>query len=689
MNGNVITANFRGGRTTMTAPLWQYDYGQVLRFTGVSLPETYEVHFSNAKRRGDAKTAIGDANGVVIPDEFLATGDNVYAWIFLHATQEDGETEYMATIPVNKRATPSDEAPTPQEQSAITQAIAALNSAVVDVQEAVEAADSARASATSAGASATAAAASEAGVAEDADRASAAATAAESAQGAAEAAQAGAETAQTGAESARDEAAQASAAQIAQINATGAAVLESIPEDYTELSADVSNLKSDLSDIIESITPEWEQGGLNISGEISHNKLIRTGFIDVYAVGQLLLSASTSYAYAYYFYDSSQSYVSRNTEGAGSMNVDLPSGIRYVRFVFFYSGVSQNITPSYGENFKITLKKKTEYDVYPTFDLTDRAGDINAVLAKKSICRIAPGDYYIDVFAPYAGSEIIGCGNNTRLIRKSDSTYNYMIRLKQDSALHNLTLVGSTSDITVGDDWDYYGSPAGICAIRIDGTGSDDTQRFRISVKDIKISSFAGSGIYVSKTGYHPEGCCCFENIFIRNCNAGITFGSYAEFHRIIGLRANECYYGCVNNGGNNVFTNCDFSANIQGLLMDNSSGNFNNSSHGAFVGCSFNHSDSNNGVAIELNTMVAGEMFSGCSIFYGKIILTTSQGIVFNACNFGSATPIKITNGGGVQFANCMFRLGQSAVTDNRPSKTHFDNCYYLNGTAVDSVPQ
>lgn len=247
MNGNVITANFWGGRMTMTTPLWQYDYGQVLRFTGVSLPETYEVHFSNAKRRGDAKTAIGDANGVVIPDEFLATGDTVYAWIFLHATQEDGETEYMATIPVNKRAMPSDEAPTPQEQSAITQAIAALNSAVVDVQEAVEAADDAMASATSAGASATAAAASEAGVAEDADRASAAATAAESAQGAAEAAQAGAETAQTGAESARDEAAQASAAQIAQINATGAAVLESIPADYTELSDSVSNLKSALN----------------------------------------------------------------------------------------------------------------------------------------------------------------------------------------------------------------------------------------------------------------------------------------------------------------------------------------------------------------------------------------------------------------------------------------------------------
>lgn len=240
MVGNVITANFRGARTTTTSPLWQYDYGQFLRFTGVSLPDTYEVHFSNNKEFGQAKTSIGTAEGVLIPDEYLVTGKPVFAWIFLHVGEDDGETVYMAQIPVRKRSVPSDEPPTPQEQSAITQAIAALNSAVVDVQEAVDAADSARASATSAASSATAAAASEAGVEADADRASTAATAAESAQTAAE-------TAQTGAESARDEAAQASVAQIAQINATGAAVLESIPADYTELSDSVSDLKSELT----------------------------------------------------------------------------------------------------------------------------------------------------------------------------------------------------------------------------------------------------------------------------------------------------------------------------------------------------------------------------------------------------------------------------------------------------------
>lgn len=312
MNGNVITANFRNGQFVHTDPLWQYDYGQVLRFTGVALPETFEVHFSNAKEFGQAKTSIGTTDGVLIPDEYLVTGKPVFAWIFLHTGADDGETVYMAQIPVNKRSVPSDEAPTPQEQSAITQAIAALNSAVVDVQEAVEAADSARASASSAGASATAAAASEAGVAEDADRASAAATAAESAQGAAEAAQAGAETAQTGAESARDEAAQASAAQIAQINATGAAVLESIPADYTKLSDSVSNLKSDT----ERNTELSEQSKLEITGEI--NKVI----------------AFESGLYNTNGYVVNSAWMRSQKLGAGTYTVTPPSGYRYAGYSY-------------------------------------------------------------------------------------------------------------------------------------------------------------------------------------------------------------------------------------------------------------------------------------------------------------------------------------------------------------------
>lgn len=132
-------ATFDGNRSgnavyARTEPLWQYDYGQVLRFDGIDLPMSYEVHFSNSEN-GTSKTQIGDADGVAIPDEYLTSGKNVYACVFLHEGAEDGETEYCVVIPVNKRSRPSDEPPTPEQQSAITQALAALESAVDHVDD--------------------------------------------------------------------------------------------------------------------------------------------------------------------------------------------------------------------------------------------------------------------------------------------------------------------------------------------------------------------------------------------------------------------------------------------------------------------------------------------------------------------------------------------------------------------------
>lgn len=146
MRTNIVTAAF-SGRQTRTDRLWQYDYGQILRIVGLELPETFEVHFSNS-RGGTAKTSVGSNNSVAIPDEYLTSGWDIYAWIYLHTGQDDGETEYMVIIPVKRRAQPSDLPPTPQEQSAITEAIAALTQAVAqtseDVSSAAESATQAR-----------------------------------------------------------------------------------------------------------------------------------------------------------------------------------------------------------------------------------------------------------------------------------------------------------------------------------------------------------------------------------------------------------------------------------------------------------------------------------------------------------------------------------------------------------------
>lgn len=133
---NIIRAAFgAAGRTTVAPRRYRYDYGQILRIEGVSLPDAYEVHFANSETSGTTITQIGGADGVTVPDQLFQTGSPVYAWFFLHTGTEDGRTIYKIQIPVQERPAPSDEQPTPVQQSAIDQAIAALNAAVEQTAE--------------------------------------------------------------------------------------------------------------------------------------------------------------------------------------------------------------------------------------------------------------------------------------------------------------------------------------------------------------------------------------------------------------------------------------------------------------------------------------------------------------------------------------------------------------------------
>lgn len=136
MRGNQITYDFAKQSVVDDEFLYQWDYGQKLIFTGIELPQTYEVHFTTT-RAGATLTMIGDESGVDIPDVCTHSGIPILFYIFLHTNETDGETVYAGTIPVKKRPKPSSVTPSPEQQSAITQAIAALNSAV-DQAEAAE-----------------------------------------------------------------------------------------------------------------------------------------------------------------------------------------------------------------------------------------------------------------------------------------------------------------------------------------------------------------------------------------------------------------------------------------------------------------------------------------------------------------------------------------------------------------------
>lgn len=131
MEEKVIIAKFGKTKVAQTEKQWRYNHGQKLKFEGVDLPANYEVHFSNSKT-GAAKTMIGNADGVLIPQEYFVPGEMIYAWVYV---EEDGVgvTRREVRIPIDQKAKPTDQQPLPEEQTIVEQAIEALNDAVNEI----------------------------------------------------------------------------------------------------------------------------------------------------------------------------------------------------------------------------------------------------------------------------------------------------------------------------------------------------------------------------------------------------------------------------------------------------------------------------------------------------------------------------------------------------------------------------
>lgn len=143
-----IPAIFDGGNRATTPALYQWDYGQALRFDGAVLPDTFEVLFW---ADGKSVTVLGQAGEAQIPDALLKTGASIEAFIYLHQEETDGETVYSVVIPVKPRPAPTEPEMLPEEKSLIAELIAKLDTAV---HEADAYAQEAEAAATAAAASA-------------------------------------------------------------------------------------------------------------------------------------------------------------------------------------------------------------------------------------------------------------------------------------------------------------------------------------------------------------------------------------------------------------------------------------------------------------------------------------------------------------------------------------------------------
>ena len=89
--------------------LYQWDYGQTIKFSGITLPESYIVHYSVADN-GEAISVTGDASGASVPDDLLEAGENINGWIYVD-DGETGTTEYWFRLIVQKKAKPAEPRP--------------------------------------------------------------------------------------------------------------------------------------------------------------------------------------------------------------------------------------------------------------------------------------------------------------------------------------------------------------------------------------------------------------------------------------------------------------------------------------------------------------------------------------------------------------------------------------------------
>ncbi len=320
------------------------------------------------------------------------------------------------------------------------------------------------------------------------------------------------------------------------------------------------------------------------------------------------------------------------------------------------------------------------YVLASTGNTADRSADIEKMLKEKGVCVLGHGVFYVTGVTMPDYTTIMGLGECSELILADEVESGHAIKLGSRCCVKNLAIKGSREDIErpakVGN---RHGIVYGGTATTKDWAG----QPRDCIIESCQIRSFSGGGITCVDTGYSTTCCIMAANCHISGCGAGINISHYSEFHKFTNIHCVGNLYGCINNGGNNVFTACGFDSNTTGYLIDNTENKSPNNSHGSVLGCTFNHSDKNKGIGIQILGANHGYVFTGCQLFYSKIVLENAFGIQFNDFNFGKNTEIIVKGGQLVLFSNGIF-VNQPIVTlENDPIvKSH--HCFTRLGEEV-----
>lgn len=315
-----------------------------------------------------------------------------------------------------------------------------------------------------------------------------------------------------------------------------------------------------------------------------------------------------------------------------------------------------------------------------TNDGADRTAEIRQLLEQYGACQLGSGTYVVTGIRMPDGTSLSGAGSGTKLLLDAD-VEGGAVCLGSFCTVRDLMVIGAEEEIPLPQQ---VGERHGIV---FEGTAT--IQKYTDQPRNSIISncfarSFSGGGITCTDTGYSTVCSLTVTNCHVWNCGAGIHISHFSEYHEFTNVLSSANLYGCINNGGNNVFVNCGFNSNVTGFLIDNSHGQSSNNSHGSAVGCTFNHSNKNKGIGIQILGATSGYVFSGGQMFFSKIVLENSVGITFSSMNYGKDMDISVKGGTLTMFTDSVFSNYPASIRVEDNKLVKFINCFTRDGAVV-----
>lgn len=311
----------------------------------------------------------------------------------------------------------------------------------------------------------------------------------------------------------------------------------------------------------------------------------------------------------------------------------------------------------------------------------DMSREIEKRLTRFGVCELGPGKFYVSGIKMPNGTSLFGMGAATKLILLPKTNSGAAITLGSFCTVKNLEIRGCEEKIELPSE---VGKRHGIL---FEGDANLknplSVQPRNSTVEGCFITAFTGGGITCHNTGYSPHSSIIASNCHVWNCGAGIYIPYFSEYHEFTNILSTENLFGCINNGGNNVFVNCGFTSNKTGFVIDNSHGKSTNQAHGSAIGCTFNHSDGNHGTGIAIYGVKWGYVFSACQLFYSKVIVENSTNITFDSFDIGKGHSFEINGGGLTMLTNCSFLYDANIKIENNDS-VKIINCFTPDGKEI-----